>query len=92
MTTREAIRRLSLNAGDCLALSWLHHNNIEPIHTVISHYFGIGQNADKAEYDLMQRMAIRSSSYGRQESPEEWFVKCVYEECKLLLNEKKAHG
>ena len=92
MTTREAIRRLSLNSGDCLALSWLHHNNIEPIHALIMNYFGTGQTADKAEYDLMQRMAILAGSYERRERAEEWFVKCVDQECKHLLIEKKAHG
>lgn len=92
MTTREAIRRLSVNSGDCLALSWLHHNNIEPIHAAIMHYFGTGQNADKAEFDLMQRMAVRSGSYQRQEGAEEWFMKCIHDECKHLLVEKKAHG
>ncbi len=87
MTNREAIRRLSVNAGDCSAVSWLHHNNTEVIHGVVTRYFGTGEAADKAECVLMQRIAERARSYERQEEPGEWLVKCATSECDRLRNE-----
>jgi hypothetical protein len=59
MTNREAIRRLSVNAGDCSAAAWLHHNNIEVIHAVVTRYFGTGPDAERAECDRLRKEAIR---------------------------------
>lgn len=42
MTNREAIRRLSLYSGDCLAMEWLHFNNVELIHLIVTRHFGTG--------------------------------------------------
>jgi hypothetical protein len=95
MTTREAIRRLSVNASDCLAQSWLHHNNIEMIRAVVTRYFGTGPAADKAEYLLLQRIAERAHSYMRPEDPDQWLAKCAATECDRLGKEAirdKAHS
>lgn len=87
MTNREAILRLSVNAGDCLATTSLHDNNAEVIRAVVTRYFGVGAVADKAERVLMQRMANHARSYERQEDPNEWLVKCATTECDRLRNE-----
>lgn len=52
MTNPEAIQRLSINTGDCSAVSWLHHNNTEVIHAVVTRYFGTGPVTEKAECEL----------------------------------------
>lgn len=87
MTDREAIRRLSVNAGDFSAVSWLHHNNTEIIHGVVARYFGTGEAADRAECVLTQRIAERARSYERQENPGEWLARCASSECDRLRNE-----
>ena len=87
MTNREAIRRLSVNAGDRSAVSWLHHNNTEIIHGVATRHFGAGEAADKAECVLMQRIAERACSYERQEDPDKWLTRCATSECDRLRNE-----
>lgn len=63
MNDREAIRRLTLNSGDCSAVSWLHHNHTVAIHAIVTRAFGNGPLAEKAEYDLMQRIAARARSF-----------------------------
>jgi hypothetical protein len=87
MTDREAIRRLSLNTSDCLALSWLHHNHIVEIHTLVTRVFGTGPAAEKAEVELMQRIANHARSYERQESSQKWLLRCANLECERLRNE-----
>jgi hypothetical protein len=87
MTNREAIRRLSVNAGDCSAAAWLHHNNIEVIHAVVMRYFGTGPDAERAEFMLMQRLSERARSFEPQENPDEWLTRCVAAECNRLRNE-----
>jgi len=93
MTDREAIRRLSLNSADCSAVTWLHFNHNEAIHAIVTHVFGDGPLAEKAEYDLMQRIAALASSYNREEDLEKWLLKCAVSACSLLreeLNQKTA--
>jgi hypothetical protein len=87
MTDREAIRRLTLNSGDCSAVSWLHHNHNEAIHAIVTRVFGDSPLAEKAEYDLMRRIAVRARSFKREESSEEWLLKCAISECEALRNE-----
>lgn len=87
MTNREAIRRLSVNAGDCSATLRLHHNNIEIIHAVVTRYFGAGPDVEKAEFMLMQRLSERARSFDPQENPDEWLARCVTAECDRLRNE-----
>jgi hypothetical protein len=87
MTGREAIRRLSLNPSDCLAVSWLHFNYIASIHAVVTRFFGTGPDAEKAEYQLMQRIADKARSYERQENPEDWLLRCANLECERLRKE-----
>jgi hypothetical protein len=87
MTSREAIHRLSVNVSDCLAVSWLHHNHAEVIHALVTRCFGIGPVADKAECELMQRVAEQTRSYERQENPDQWLVRCATTECDRLRNE-----
>lgn len=60
VTNREAIRRLPVNAGDCWAVSCLHHNNTEAIRGVVTRYFGTGEAADKAECVLILLIAERA--------------------------------
>ncbi len=93
MTDREAIRRLSLNNADCSAMSWLHFNHTAAIRAIVTRVFGDGPLAEKAEYDLMKRIAARASSFKREEDSEEWLLKCASSECDLLakqLNQSKA--
>jgi hypothetical protein len=95
MTNREAIRRLSLNSGDCLAIEWLHYNNVEVIHAVVTRYFEAGPVADKVEHVLMRRVADRARLFERRENPDEWLAKCAEAECDRLRNEAihdKAHS
>lgn len=87
MTDREAIRRLTLNSGDCSAVSWLHHNHNAAIHAIVARAFGDSPLAEKAEYDLMQRIAVRARSFKREENFEEWLLKCAISECNALRNE-----
>jgi hypothetical protein len=87
MTDREAIRRLTLNTGDCSAVSWLHHNHNAAIHAIVTRVFGSGPLAEKAEYDLMQRIAARARSFKKDENAEEWLVRCATAECNLLRSE-----
>lgn len=87
MTDREAIRRLTLNSADCLAVSWLHHNHNAAIHAIVTRFFGTGPLSEKAEYDVMQRIAGRARSFKRDENSEEWLVKCAIVECNLLRTE-----
>jgi hypothetical protein len=87
MTSREAIRRLSINSGDCLAMEWLHFNNMELIHLMVTRMFGTGPVAEKTEHVLMQRVAKQARSFERHENPEEWFAKCIDTECDRLRNE-----
>ena len=87
MTDREAIRRLTLNSHDCLAISWLHHNHIAAIHAIVTRVFGSGPLSEKAEYDVMQRIAGRARSFKRDQDSEEWLVKCAIVECNLLRAE-----
>jgi hypothetical protein len=95
MTSREAILRLSANAGDGLAMTGLHDNNAEVIRAAVTRYFGVGPIADKAEGVLMQRMADHARSYREQENPDEWLARCANTECDRLRNEgihDKANG
>lgn len=87
MTDREAIRRLTLNPKDCLAVSWLHHNHNTAIRTIVARVFGDSPLAEKAEFDLMQRIAARARSFKREENIEEWLLGCAISECDLLRNE-----
>jgi hypothetical protein len=87
MTDREAIRRLTLNTGDCSAVSWLHFNHNAAIHAIVTRFFGNGPLSEKAEYDLMQRIAGRARSFKREEDSEEWLVRCAIVECNLLRTE-----
>ena len=87
MNDREAIRRLTLNSGDCSAVSWLHHNHNAAIHAIVTRVFGSGPLAEKAEYDLMQRIAARARSFKKDENAEEWLVRCATAECNLLRSE-----
>ena len=87
MTNLEAIVRLSANTGDCLAMTSLHDNNAEVIRAVVARYFGAGAVADKAESVLMQRVADHARSYGHQENPDNWLVRCANTECDRLRNE-----
>jgi hypothetical protein len=89
MTDREAIRRLTLNRDDCLAVTWLHFNHGAAIHAIVTRVFGTGPLAEKAEYDLMQRIAARARSFKRDENSEEWLVRCATAECSLLRSESK---
>jgi hypothetical protein len=93
MTDREAIRRLSLNSADCSAVSWLHFNHNAAIHAIVTRVFGDGPLAEKAEHDLMQRIAARARSFKGEENLEVWLLKCAVSECDLLreeLNQNKA--
>jgi hypothetical protein len=87
MTNREAIRRLSVNKDDRLAVMSLHDNNAGIIRAAITRYFGAGPVADKAESVLMERMADSARSYEPQESPDEWLARCANTECDRLRNE-----
>jgi hypothetical protein len=87
MTNLEAILRLSVNRGDGLAMTSLRDNNAKAIRAAVTHYFGVGPRADKAESVIMQRMADHARSYERQENAEEWLAKCVNTECDRLRNE-----
>ena len=87
MTNREAILRLSVNAGDGLAITSLHYNNADVIRGAVTRYFGVGAVADKAERLLMQRMATHARSYEHQENPDAWLARCVNVECDRLRNE-----
>ncbi|MCU1239462.1 MAG: hypothetical protein JWO71_188 [Candidatus Acidoferrum typicum] len=87
MTNREAILRLSINTGDTVAITSLHSNNADFIRAAVTRYFGAGPVADKAEGQLMQRMAIQARSYEHQENPDAWFAKCANRECDRLRNE-----
>jgi len=87
MTDREAIRRLSLNCADCLAMSWLQFNHNAAIHAIVARVFGRGPAAGKAEYDLMQRIAARARSFDGHENSEEWLLKCAVSECRILHKE-----
>jgi len=87
MTDREAIRRLSVNLRDCLAVSWLHFNHAAEIHAVVTRIFGTGPTAEKAEYDLMERIASRARSYNPHEGAQDWLLRCANLEAECLRNE-----
>jgi hypothetical protein len=87
MTDREAIRRLIVNSGDCLAVSWLQFNHHAAIRAIVTRLFGHGPSAEKAEYDLMQRIAARARSFDGHENSEKWLLKCAASECEILHKE-----
>jgi hypothetical protein len=87
MTNREAILRLSIDTGDTVAITSLHKNNAEVIRGAITRHFGVGPVADKAERQLMERMARSARFYEHLENPDEWFARCANRECDRLRNE-----
>ncbi len=87
MTNREAILRLSVNTCDGLAISSLRDNNAKVIRSVVTRYFGAGPVADKAECELMHRMADHARSYDRRENADEWLARCATAQCDRLRNE-----
>jgi hypothetical protein len=95
MTNREAILRLSVNAGDALAMASLQDNNSKVIRAAVTRYFGAGPLADQAESALLKRLAEHARSYDRQENPDKWLALCADTECNRLRNEAihdKANG
>ncbi|MCU1343133.1 MAG: hypothetical protein JWN92_2556 [Candidatus Acidoferrum typicum] len=87
MTNLEAIQRLSVNAGDGMAMTSLHDNNAKVIREVVTRYFEAGPRAHEAESVLMQRVADCARSYEHQENPDKWLVRCANTECNRLRNE-----
>jgi len=87
MTNREAILRLSVNAGDGAAITSLHENNLDPIRIALARYFGAGPAAQRMESELIQRIVDRARSYDNQENADIWFAKMTNFECDRLRNE-----
>ena len=68
-------------------MEWLHFNNAELIHRLVTSTFGTGPVAEKTEHVLMQKVAERARSFERHENPDEWLAKCADAECDRLRNE-----
>jgi hypothetical protein len=87
MTNRDALLRLSADKNDVPAMAALRENNADTIRAAIARFFESGAVSEKAQSEVMQRVADHARSYHTDQEPDQWLTKSLNTECDRLRNE-----